>query len=147
MLLAERNEWERRYRELAKQGIASQARNDELQTIVVPVAHVTETINNEQQTATTLYADAITDGYFSRVKETPNEDSVFEVHLQNAQTATFTVYQSAYQRIIANPSFLEGCDKQVLNSAQTVEIVSKGTAQKQMDGKWQITKKLNVIIN
>ncbi|GHT02190.1 hypothetical protein AGMMS49525_05290 [Bacteroidia bacterium] len=99
-----------------------------------------------ETSATTLYADAIIDGFLNRVKETPNEDTIFELHLQNAQTATFTVYQSAYQRIIANPSFLEGCDKQVLNNAQKVEIASKGTTQRDADGRWKIIHKLNVII-
>jgi hypothetical protein len=115
------------------QGVVGQTRNDGQNDI-------------RTTSASTLYADAITDGYFSCVKEMPNEDSVFELYLQNAQTATFTIYQSAYQRTIANPSFLEGCDKQVLNSAQKVEIVSKGTAQRDADGKWKISHKLNVII-
>jgi predicted membrane protein len=96
---------------------------------------------------TILYADSIFDGFFNKTKETPNEDTIFELHLQNAQVATFTIYVSAYQRIIANPAFLEGCEKQVLNNVQNIEIVKEGTAQCQADGKWKIINRLNVIIN
>jgi LysM repeat protein len=126
------------------QRIAGQACNDNPKPSVVVTA---PDRNDEPQTsASTLYADAIINGSLNRVKETPNEDTIFELHLQNAHTATFTIYQSAYQRIVANPSFLEGCDKQVLNNEHKVEIASKGTTQRDADGKWKIIHKLNVII-
>jgi regulator of replication initiation timing len=96
--------------------------------------------------ASTLYSDAIVDGFFHKVRETPNEDTVFELHPQAERAATFTVYAGACQLVIKRPEFLEGCDKQVLNNAQSVKVESPGTAQKQPDGKWRITKKLNVII-
>ena len=105
-------------------------------------------VPNGNVTASILYADAIIDGFFNKTKETPNEDTIFELRLQNSLCATFTVYHSAKQRIISNPSFLEGCNKQVLNNTQNVKTESKGTAQRQAaDGKWKIIKKLNVIIN
>lgn len=94
-----------------------------------------------------LYADSIIDGYFNQVKEIPDEDTIFELYIQNEQTASFTISSIAFPRIIARPSFLDGCDKQVLNNAQNVEIINKGTVQKQTDGKWKIINKLNVIIN
>jgi hypothetical protein len=97
--------------------------------------------------ATTLYADSIYDGFFNMIKETPNEEIVFELHLQNAQNATFTIYHPAKQRIIANPVFLEGCDKQVLARDQNVKVINEGAAQRQADGKWKVIRKLNVIIN
>jgi hypothetical protein len=93
-----------------------------------------------------LYADSIIGGYFNRVKETADLDTIFELHLQNIQMARFVVYNAAIQRVIANPSFLEGCEKQVLNNAQNVTIESEGATQCQSDGKWKIIKKLNVII-
>jgi hypothetical protein len=96
--------------------------------------------------ATTLYADSIFDSIFNKTKETPNEDTVFELHLHNEQNATFTIYPLAKSRIIANPSFLEGCDKQVLTNAQNVKVVSEGSAQRQADGRWKIVNKLNVIL-
>jgi len=93
-----------------------------------------------------LYADSIFDGFFHRVSKESNEDTVFELHPQYAQTAIFTIFGSAESRVIANPYFLEGCEKQVLKNAQHVHIEQKGEAQKQPDGRWKITKKLNVVI-
>ena len=78
--------------------------------------------------------------------EKPDDDTIFEMRLQNAQAAVFTIYHSANQRIIDNPSFLEGCDKQVLSNAQKVVIESKGATRKQADGKWKIINKLNAIL-
>lgn len=94
-----------------------------------------------------LYADNIFDGHFNSISETPNEDSFFELRTQNAQNATFTIYTAAKQRIIANPSFLEGCDKQVLANASKLTVETEGSAQLQSDGKWKIIKKLNVTIS
>jgi hypothetical protein len=102
---------------------------------------------NKVNNVTTLYADSIFEDFFNRVTESPNEDTVFELHLQNAQNATFTIYPSAKQRIIKRPAFLDGCDKQVLINGQDVKIIDEGIAQLQADGKWKITKKLNVIIS
>jgi hypothetical protein len=115
--------------------------NRENQPVYSQTNHSTET------SVSTLYADSIFDGFFNKTKETPNEETVFELHLQNAQNATFRIYNSAKPRIIANPAFLEGCDKQVLANAQNVKIVNEGSAQRQADGKWKIVTKLNVIIN
>jgi Skp family chaperone for outer membrane proteins len=120
--------------------VAGTAKNE--QKVVIP-----ETNKTTETSASVLYSDAIIDGYFNRLRGTPNEDSVFELRRQSAQTVSFTVYPGAYPRVIANPSFLEGCDKQVLNNAQNVKIESEGSAQRGADGKWKIIKKLNVIIN
>ncbi|MDR0603772.1 MAG: hypothetical protein LBG80_05655 [Bacteroidales bacterium] len=106
-----------------------------------------ETDKNTHDPISTLYSDAIIDGFFNRVREVPNEDTIFELHLQIEQMANFTIYPSAYKRVIANPDFLEGCDKQALHNAQNVTIESQGIAQKQPDGKWKITKKPNIIIS
>jgi exonuclease VII small subunit len=145
---------ERRYKELHEENIQLGQQMD----AYMPKSSVE--INAEQNrenqpvysqasnsTASTLYADSIFDGFFNKTKETPNEETVFELHLQNAQNATFRIYHSAKPRIIANPAFLEGCDKQVLANAQNVKIVNEGSAQRQADGKWKIVTKLNVIIN
>lgn len=99
-----------------------------------------------QNQKSVLYADSIFNGFFNNVNEKPNEETVFELHLQNEQYASFKIYDLAKHRIIANPAFLEGCDKQVVNINQKIEIVSEGTTQLQPDGKWKINKKLNVTI-
>lgn len=104
-------------------------------------------VQSPQSHPNICYADAIINGYFNRITETPNEDTIFELYLRNEQTATFTAYGEAYRRIIANHSFLEGCDKQVLNNARNVKIEGEGSTQRQIDGKWKIIKKLSVIID
>ena len=146
-LAEERNEWKRKYKELEKVNKELLRENIELGIQIADYQSKTQTaIDKPLSFATILYADAIVDGFFNRVKAAPNDDTVFELCLQNAQSATFTIYNDAYQRIIANPSFLEGCDKQVLNNAQKIEIESEGTAVRQADGKWEILKKPVVII-
>lgn len=96
-----------------------------------------------------LYADFIEDGYFSKVKETPDDDTNFELHLDNEKAASFIISQSAYPRIARNPAgFLQGCDKQVLGY-KTINIpdAGEGRAIKDENGKWRITKRIKVIIN
>jgi len=96
---------------------------------------------------TIRYADTIIDGYFNRISETPNDDTIFELHLQNTDFARFSIYHSARQKIFANPSFLEGCNKQVLSNAQNLTIENEGTAQrKPEDGRWQIKNNLKIIL-
>lgn len=94
-----------------------------------------------------LYADAIIDDCFVKTRETPNEDSVFVLNLKGENTADFYIYDSACQRVVANPSFLEGCENQIVGNAMRLEIVSKGLAQKDAsNGKWKVINKLKVII-
>ena len=122
--------------------IAEKTFKQEEKVVVIP-----EKEKTTETSAFVFYADAIIDGFFNHVKETPNENTIFELRLKNMQTANFTVHTAAYKRVIANPSFLEGCEKQVLDNAQNVRIESEGTAQQQADGKWKVIKKLNIIIN
>ncbi|GHT02193.1 hypothetical protein AGMMS49525_05300 [Bacteroidia bacterium] len=92
-----------------------------------------------------FYADAIIDDKFNRVKETADENETnFELKLNRASdtTAKVVVYQGAYRRILANPSFLEGCEKQLSvsgNNYTSVIMIKEGIAQKDSDGKWRIT--------
>jgi hypothetical protein len=90
-----------------------------------------------------FYADAIIDGKFNRVKETADENETnFELKLNHASdtTAKVIVYQGAYRRILANPSFLDGCEKQLIgNNYTSVAMIKEGIAQKDSDGKWHIT--------
>lgn len=94
-----------------------------------------------------LYADAIIDDYFVKVHETSDEDSVFVLQLNGENLAGFSVCESARQKVLANPSYLEGCEKQIIGNTMQLEIVSKGMAQKDAsNGKWKVIDKLNVII-
>lgn len=95
----------------------------------------------------TLYADSIVNGVFNRTKETADQDTVFILHLRTNNSAQFSIYPPAQPRILANPAFLEGCEKQVLTNATRVVITTEGEAIRQADGKWQITKKLEAILN
>lgn len=94
-----------------------------------------------------LYAESIVEGRFARVKEQCGEDSVFELRLRNEKSAEFAICQSAIRRVIANPSFVDGCDKQVLPNASTIETVSVGIAQKdESTGKWMVSQNLKIVI-
>jgi hypothetical protein len=95
---------------------------------------------------TILYADFINDGWFSKVKEQPDDDTNFELHLNNESNASFTIYLPAYPRIVSNPAaFLQGCEKQVIGST-AVSITDVGTTVKDDNGKWRITDVLKVEI-
>gem|GEM_PF-6442851 len=115
--------------------------------VIAPIAPPAPTANNLTADSKILYSDTIIDGYFNRLSETPDEDTVFELHLQSTQMASFTIYVPSYQRVIFNSSFLEGCEKQVLNITQDIEIVRQGAALLQANGRWHVDQKLNVVIN
>lgn len=94
-----------------------------------------------------LYANAIIDETLIGVSDTPGDDTCFQLNLTDASTATLTVHPAAAQRIIANPAFLEGCDKQVLANASTMKVEETGVAKKRSDnGKWEVVTKLKVVI-
>jgi LysM repeat protein len=97
----------------------------------------------ESQNAT-LYADSIVNNAFNRVVETPNEDTVYEITKTSSRTATFRIYSDAYKRVIKNPDFIDGCEKQRINQTpSTLEIENGETVQDDF-GKWQITKKAKI---
>lgn len=87
-----------------------------------------------------LYADAIVDGKFNRVKEQPDDDTIFQLKLtkEGDLQAKVIVYESAYRRVIARPSFLDGCEKQILGNS-TVTMLREGSATKDESGKWSLT--------
>ena len=95
---------------------------------------------------TTLYADAIIDNYFVKVREVPNEDSIFILHLEGENLASFSIYEPAYHKVMENPSFLDGCDKQILRDTMQLEIVEGRAQRDASNGKWKVINKLNVII-
>lgn len=89
-----------------------------------------------------FYSDCIVDGYFNRVSERPDEDTVFELVLddENKSMASVNVYQGAHRRIIANPAFIDGCEKQIVGNSN-VNVENKGIAEKDADnGKWRLIK-------
>lgn len=112
-------------------------------------AHISANQASSQTTGspTTLYADAIIDDCFVKLRKIPDEDSIFILHLSGENSADFSIHKSAYQRVLANPSFLEGCEKQIVGDNMQLEIVSEGKAQREtLGGNWKVITKLNVII-
>lgn len=87
-----------------------------------------------------LYADAIVNGKFNRVKEQPDDDTIFQLELmkEGDLQAKVIIYESAYRRIIARPSFLDGCEKQILGNS-TVTMLREGSATKDESGKWTLS--------
>lgn len=92
-----------------------------------------------------LYADSIIDGVFSHVKEQENEDTVFVLKLKSETDASITLYRGAYNKVLANASYLEGCDKQIIGN-NSVDIVREGEAEKGFNGKWKVVSPLKVEI-
>lgn len=93
-----------------------------------------------------LYADFIDEGYFSKVKETPDDDTNFELHLNDKNTASFVVYLPAYPRILRNSAaFLKGCDKQGKGTT-SLSVRNPGKAIKDGDGRWKVDGKIKVSI-
>jgi len=107
---------------------------------IIPVVEP-QKIDHEVQQPKSLYADTIVDGRFNRVKEESDDDTIFELKLARSddKRAVIIVYPPAYRRVIANNSFLEGCEKQLLGNTE-VTMLREGIAQKdESNGKWIIT--------
>lgn len=92
-----------------------------------------------------LFADSILNEVFLRVRQQENDDTLYVLKLKSETHATFTLYERAYNRVIANTSFLEGCEKQVLGNS-SVEIIREGEAEKGADGKWKVVTPLKIEI-
>ena len=87
-----------------------------------------------------LYADSVFEGIFNCVNEQPDDDTIFELKLNNPDdtVAKVIVYAPAQKKVIANPSYLEGCEKQILGNT-AVSTQREGIARKVGGGKWIIT--------
>jgi len=91
-----------------------------------------------------LYADSIIDGEFSHVWEKENDDTVFVLTQKAENRASININKRAYGKVLANASFLDGCDKQVLPNSTTVEIICEGEAERGANGKWKVVSPLRV---
>lgn len=91
-----------------------------------------------------LYADSIIEGEFSHVWEKENDDTVFILTQKKENNASINLNKRAYSKVLANASFLDGCDKQVLPNSTTVEILCEGEAVRGADGKWKVVSPLKV---
>lgn len=97
------------------------------------------------ETQKLLYADSIIDGEFSHVKEQENDDTVFVLTLKSESIASVSIFRQAYGKVIANASYLEGCEKQIIGNSSVV-IVREGEAEKGFNGKWKVVSPLKVEI-
>ena len=103
------------------------------------------TIDNDQTTNDTLYADFIVDGTLSHVTQKPTDDTNFVLTQISPDQYKLSLYEPAYPRILRNPAaFLQGTDKQVIGR-NIVQIKEFGTVKKDaFSGKFKVEKKLKV---
>lgn len=90
-----------------------------------------------------LYADSIIDGEFSHVWERENDDTVFVLTKKTETRASININKRAYNKVLANASFLDGCDKQIVDN-HIVVIQCEGEAERGSDGKWKVVSPLKV---
>lgn len=136
-----KSNWEREKRSLEQE--ITGLRNKK-----APVAPIAPSPKPAPPQPQSLYADAIVNGKFNRVKEQPDPaETNFELRLDSptATSAKIYIYPGAERRILANPAFLEGCDKQILGNSR-VETTHPGLATKEGEDNWVVTKKPEVII-
>jgi len=95
-----------------------------------------------------LYADFINDNFFDNVTNEPNPDTVFELTLDKKGKAVFTVFEEVYAKVLRNPDYLEGCEKQIGQNRNEIVINKgdEGAAKLDNNNRWKITKPLKVKI-
>jgi predicted nuclease with TOPRIM domain len=127
-------DWQKRVTELENELTKA---NDKTPPVIEPTKKLDSYLN--------LYANAIINGmFFNKVTNQSNDDTVYELTVTSLsdRTAKFTVYKEAYSRVLKNPDFVDGCDKQKLGN-QSIEVEA-GEAQKQDNDKWKVTKQAKV---
>ena len=93
-----------------------------------------------------LYAESIQENRYVKVKEVPTDDAIFELTPNlNRGTATVTIYKRSYQKVLANPSYLDGCDRQVSGST-SVNVTEEGIAELSNENKWLVRKQIRVTL-
>lgn len=140
-LESQKSNWEREKRSLEQE--ITGLRNKK-----APVAPTAPSPKPASPQPKILYAYAIVNGKFNRVKEQPDSaETNFELRLDSptATSAKIYIYSGAERRILANPAFLEGCEKQILGNSR-VETTHPGLATKEGENNWVVTKKPEVII-
>ena len=88
-----------------------------------------------------LYAESIMDNRVVRPKPNADEyETTWELTEISPNRYEITVWNGAHRRILANPSFIEGADKQIMGNV-SVEVAESGVAEMNADGKLIVTKK------
>jgi len=149
---------------IEKKVIDLQKKNDELLNKVVTLENMLReknisfgmgsALNTNQQSTSRhndsqklLYADSIINGEFSHVRKQENDDTVFVLKLLSESKASILLYKQAYNKVLANASYLEGCEMQILGKS-SVEVMNEGEAEAEMgsNGKWKVVIPLKVEI-
>lgn len=101
----------------------------------------------QEHNSFSLYSDFIVNGIFNKVTETPNEDTIYELILDNGNgcSASVIIYQGAYSRILVNRSFIDGCEIQIVGKNE-VCVEENGLAEKDNNGKWKLVKVPSIMI-
>ena len=86
-----------------------------------------------------LYSTSIIDGVLYKTKPTPDEDTIFELTETAPGTYEIDIYPSAYKKILANPSYLDGCTKQI-TGYNIVKVTERGIARDNGSGKLIVSK-------
>ena len=111
-----------------------------------PVSNTTQQLlSRPVKSQKLLFADSIINREFFRVREHENDDAVFVLKLKSESKATITLYERAYNKILENASYLDGCEKQIIGT-NFIDIVDEGEAEMGSDGKWKVVKPLKVDI-
>lgn len=76
-----------------------------------------------------FYSESIIDGRLYHTKPEPDEDSFFELTKTSGNTYKIDIYKPAHKKILANPSYLDGCDKQIIGY-NIVKVIQAGIAKK-----------------
>ena len=93
-----------------------------------------------------LFAESIMENRYVKVTDYQTNDSIFELSVQpNGVNACVTISKNAFRKVLSNPSFLSGCDKQVIGKT-IVEVTEEGTASRTDDNKWMVGKQIKVIL-
>lgn len=98
-------------------------------------------------TSQIFYAGTIIDGILYRIKAEPNEDTFFELHRIGKKKAELKLYPQAERKILSNTSYIDGCDYQCIRSRSKINIRNNGEAELREDGKWHVSKKINILID
>lgn len=133
-----------KYKKMKKQSIPKVGVHKTNEIKKADIKDINQTTEKTANNNSIMYADCIVDNFFNKVTNEPDEDTVFEFHAHN-NMADFVIYSGAKRRIIANPAYLDGCEKQIIGDSDVI-VDETGIAQIQMDGKWKIINSLKVII-
>ncbi|MDR2146277.1 MAG: hypothetical protein LBE91_07460 [Tannerella sp.] len=151
--LWKRNDLENKVDALSAENESLREENQKLKSTIYLMQHQNVSHEIKEQSVTpppsypqTFYADSIIEGKFNKITNQANVDTVFELLLKKAddRNAEFTIYENAKRRVLKNADFIDGCEKQRINSNPVDLQVENGIATLQDNGKWQITQKAKI---